>query len=228
MNSKSLENKISRQFTILDFICSFKDYNDFAFEMIESDSPLTWIISSQNLYNMNLFEYSLDKNNIDLAMKLIEKWEISRVISTFPLNSKNLANLVGSDHIFKFLECIVNNKSKIRDLIIGSVESYQAIRDLKSNFKNIDKRMTDENIEEDEGEDCNEDPNDSLNVIYAYYLKHAIADKLDNQIEMFNILFYDNYVYTLDTLVKRLSVAQIKELNKMGYTIGKQIWFTDH
>ena len=139
------------------------------------------MIASKNYYDMNLFESSVDKNNIDLAMKLIEKCDISKVISWFPLKHITLQNLVKSEHILQLLECIANNKDKIKDLIMSTPAEDQFIRGLPKRFEAVEKKLN--NLELNEN-DYVED-SDPHNIVYAYYLKDAISKKLDCEIELF-------------------------------------------
>lgn len=69
-----------RFYTLFYFLAQFKEYNDVAFELIEKDSPLVWIIDQCENVNTTVFEYAIEKSNIELAMKMIEKCDISKVI----------------------------------------------------------------------------------------------------------------------------------------------------
>lgn len=64
--------------------------------------------------------------------------------------------------------------------------------------------------------------------MYAYYQRSSILPKLGKEIPYFNILFMFSDRYVLDELVKILPVSKIKDLNSLGYTIGKMINISSH
>ena len=121
---KESRTKYSRQLTLIDFLASFKNYNDISFELLDVNSPSKWTIDALSQQGLNLFEFSLERNNLELAMKLIKSCEISKVISSFPLKTKTLENLLKSDYIVEFLKFISQHEEKLKNLILNS-EKYE-------------------------------------------------------------------------------------------------------
>mmetsp|Transcript_28538 Transcript_28538/g.32619 ORF Transcript_28538/g.32619 Transcript_28538/m.32619 type:complete len:194 (+) Transcript_28538:3052-3633(+) len=191
-----------------------------------------WIVSAKNTYNMNLFEFAIDKKNIDVAMKLIESCEILDVISSFPLEPSTLNNLLDSEHILIFLKCVVKNKKKIEDLITKSPKS-EPIGEIEHLYPEVFKGLAPIAIDVENSinnkEQAKENENDfdsNSHYVYTYYQRDAFLKKLGKDIELFNLLFFSKNKYVLDELVTRLKVSQIKELNKEGFIIGKLICYT--
>ena len=72
------------------------------------------------------------------------------------------------------------------------------------------------------------DGDNDVNIVYAYYQKQQMVNKMSKEVELFNLLFYVNDRYVLDELVKVLNLKQIKDLNSKGYIIGKWICHTNY
>jgi len=125
---KESRGKYDYCYNLLHFLCSFSDYNDFAFDILNSKTPLTWFISTKNGSGLNMFEYSIDRGNIDLAMHMIEKCEISQVLSSFPLEKMTLRNLLNSRHLLDFLKCVSENSEKMEELVIKNKQVASLLR----------------------------------------------------------------------------------------------------
>ena len=67
-------------YTFLYFLALSNEYNDVFFELLENDSPLIWTIDECRHVDLTLFEYAIEKSNIEIAMRMIEKCDISKVI----------------------------------------------------------------------------------------------------------------------------------------------------
>lgn len=205
------------------FICSFKDYNDIAFDLFNSNSPLNKTIGNIGYDSYNLFEYAIDKNNIEFAMKMIELFDISEVISFFPLKVKTLKNLLNSDYIVQFLHYIADNKDKITELVNNNIDTAP-ILNYRSRFSEINEMASNNYADSSQHYILEE----IRNIVYICYEKQQMLEKLGSDIELFNLLFFVTGRYTLDELTKTLTLEQIKALNAKGYIIGKWICYTDY
>lgn len=238
---KEARAKHNCMFTFLHFLSTFNHYNDYSYSLIDENTPLSWIIDIKNNMELNMFEYSIDKDNVDVAMKLIEKCEISDVISSFPLQKKTFKNLLNSKHIMTFLTCVSENRSKIEELVLSNkheayllslpnlfagVESHIQGKKMSSSEDKAHQLSSDPDYEDEECGDIISQSG-SREIVYAFYLREHVIPKLGNGIEHFNLLFYYQGRYVLDELVKVLKVAQIRELNSQGYAIGKVVSFND-
>jgi len=210
--------KYDCEMTILEFFSTFKVYNDYAFELIELDTPVCWFIDVEGRGKLNVFEQCLDGANIQLAMKLVNSLDISKVISSFPIRSKNLETLLNSESILEFLEFISQNEEKMKKLILDQEENSIPYE----RFRSMHQRFEGENEGEDDDYTGIESP---LNVMYMHNFRNKLLPKIGKEIPYFNLLFFSDVGsrYILDELVKKLKLVEIKKLNSLGYQIGKLV-----
>lgn len=223
---KQSKSKDYSGLNLLQFLGTFEDYNDISFELIDNDTPFSWAIDFLDDNGKNLFENSLDKGNIDLAMKLIDSCDISKVICTFPLNKKSLSNLLNHHNLIHILKCISKNAGKIEQLILKNSAS---LLNLPIRFEELEKIL--KGMHKMPGVNENDfyiDFDTNYNIVYAFYQKCKVLPKLGKEIPYFNLLFFCNDRYILDELVKKYSVAVIRDLNEHGYMIGKLISFSPY
>jgi len=216
---KEAKHKFSQRLLLTEFFSTFQKYNDLSYELIDVDSPLRWIIDCPGQESLNFFEYCIEQGNIDLAMKLIESCDISEVISMFPLQERTISNLLNSPHIFEFLKKMSKEEEKIKKLIDRTNILEIPIMKLENSLS----------IDFDDEEDGNSGKpkytQDQLTLYYFCYLKDSLVPKVGKEIPYFNLLFFNQgqFKYSLDELVKVLPLDKIKELNSLGYQIGKII-----
>ena len=152
-------------------------------------------------------------------MKLVESCDISDVISMFPLQQKTIANLLSSPQVFDFLKHMSKEEEKIKKMIDVTPTIDIPIMKLRDSLS----------VEFDDEEDGNSGMpkyyEDQFNFYYFYYSKDNLMDKVGKEIPYFNLLFFDQgqLKYSLDELVKVISLDKIKELNSLGYQIGKMV-----
>lgn len=113
-NSKTNDSYQSRT-SILDIMASSDRFINLAYEIIDMDSPASWVIDAQG--PKNLFEYACHFKNIDLVLKLLKSCEFSKVMSKFPLHYKTTGFLLNSGKIFEILMLISTHEEEIKALI---------------------------------------------------------------------------------------------------------------
>lgn len=225
---KQSKSKYYTNMNVLQFLSTFDEYNDVSFELIDDDTPFSWIIDSVDDHAKNLFESSLDKGNFDLAVKLIDTCDISKVISSIPLSMKSLKNLINNHNVIHILKCISKNSKKIEQLVLRNQDTAPLLR-LPNNFEDLEKILRGDHKKPGANEnDFHFDIDSNYNVVYAFYQRCKLLPKLGKEIPYFNLLFSHRDRYILDELVKKYSVGVIKELNEHGYMIGKLISFSPY
>ena len=163
-------------YNLMHFICFNSKYNDFAFELLETDTPLTWSLGLDLHFRKEytMFNYTLYCGNVELAIRMIKKRGITEVLTSLPYEMLTLKNLVNSEHIVDFLKCVSDNPQRMEELVLQDTKPAAFIgmrnehSEVESKITGIEIPKSDNESDQEDGQSENEHSHGSL--YYQYEL----------------------------------------------------------
>ena len=215
-------------------LSAHKRYNYITKQMISMQSPVMLSCTADLSSANNIFVKAVLNNNFEIAFKFLNSVPAEVAYTNIFEDRQVLERLMNSEHIHEFLLTLAKCKEEVATVIQTKFEKSGRMKTSSTNIGcmfvsyyspfDIDEDIKSDKVQDENDGESNEsdDPDYEEWIFYSYYQAKNVYSQVGKNIDIFNIMFYDNG-YVLDELVNILSVDEIKELNKLGYVIGQYI-----